>query len=1362
MERRAWQRTARTRVVGQGREYQIVVARFVIGLLLAVCNIATAAPWMWAGTTGTLDMGCGGIYGTQGVANGKNRPSVRDDCASWIDNSGSLWLFGGRGTDIVGTWGDQDDLWKYDPVSGQWIWMKGSNYSNGAAHYGSLGIPAAANTPGARHGGIEWTDAAGNFWLFGGLGPGGYRNDLWRYEPGTGNWTWMKGSTVAEGGDYGIQGVPSGSSRPGGRVGSVSWIDGSGALWLFGGYGLDGTTVTGSLNDLWKYDPGTGNWTWMEGSSACDQAGAYGTQGTPAVTNTPGGREYAVGWIDGSGALWLFGGKGYDSAGDRGSLNDLWKYDPASGNWTWVKGSNLKDQVGEYGTQGTPAPANTPGARQGSVCWRKSASTFCLFGGNNWSFVPVFGDMNDLWEFDTATSNWTWMQGSDSLDRRGVYGTRGVAAAGNYPGTRAYGTAARDATGAVWLFGGWGSDAVGYEGPMNDFWRYDPSTTYWTWMSGATARVVIGHYGSRGIPATANTPGGRNDAVSWGNGSDTLWVFGGRGHAATADYGWLNDLWKYDRLTGQWSWMKGSDATYQAGTYGSVGSPAPGNTPGGREAAVSWRGDMETLWLFGGLGLAGYEIGGKLNDLWRYDPVSGNWTWMKGSNSVGQAGTYGALGTPDPSNTPGGRSDASEWRVSSGELWLFGGEGLDTSGTEGMLNDLWRYDPATGNWTWEKGSSAAAQPGVYGTQGTTARSNTPGSRESAVSWKEASGILWLFGGFGNDGVGGTGNLNDLWKYDIGSGNWTWMKGSNVREQAGVYGTRGVPDPANTPGARAEAAAWIDESGVLWLFGGGGFDGSGVPGTLNDLWKYDPVTNNWTWVAGSSAVDQIGVCGIPGTQSPTNAPGGRGECVSWRDVEGGLWLLGGEGLDCGSFSTVLNDLWCYSPPRVIMRMEEEFSTDKTNMQPGGTTGWTPFGASEDNPVLDYDAANDALRITIATGSTPRVNGWMSANSEWLPYSSVGTDQYVRGKFYVFRSDQMNMSDLNQVPNIRLRLATRFAQNSMLEVFNHLSGDVSGTNAGRDLVMTDNPDTPSVYRVDFDPVDVPALAVAGEGVLRGFECYCLEPQENGAIELAEAWIGTYPAAALPDAGPDVLLEKLFETTPTDAGQLGVSDALADGPFFMKFILTAPGILGAQIALDGSTDPFYMENTTGVTLDSSLVASNRVGLVVREFTEMGDNTGRIRVEPDRQYKVRWHVLSNSNANTNPQLRLRSRALKFMWSQKFELGGALASGALNNAIAMEALPGVGTMNPDQQSPGENGGWYTLLMHTPMNPEIKPVQSYLASLPGPGSASTSMRDIKLGMDLLDTLSGSPRSVEESGWFTLIRIEMRAYDLVPD
>jgi len=52
--------------------------------------------------------------------------------------------------------------------------------------YGTQGVPAATNVPGARGYSASWTDSVGSLWLFGGagwdsVGTIGGLNDLWVY-----------------------------------------------------------------------------------------------------------------------------------------------------------------------------------------------------------------------------------------------------------------------------------------------------------------------------------------------------------------------------------------------------------------------------------------------------------------------------------------------------------------------------------------------------------------------------------------------------------------------------------------------------------------------------------------------------------------------------------------------------------------------------------------------------------------------------------------------------------------------------------------------------------------------------------------------------------------------------------------------------------------------------------------------------------------------------------------------------------------------------------------------------------------------------------------------------------------------------
>ena len=446
--------------------------------------------------------------------------------------------------------------------------------------------------------------------------------------------------------------------------------------------------------------PTQNEWTWESGSTTVDQAGIYGVQGTPAPGNTPGGRVDACSWPDAVGDFWLFGGYGSGSPEEYGDLNDLWKY--SQGKWTWVSGSNHIEQAGTYGTQGTPAAANVPGARYEAACWSDPEGNFWLFGGTGIDSTGTRGELNDLWKY--SGGQWAWMCGPntasqpDGYIQPGVYGTQGTPAPGNVPGPRFDASSWADSSGNLWLFGGEGWDSTGTLGILNDLWKY--SGGEWTWMSGSNTANQYGTYGTLGTPAPGNVPGARANPVTWVDDSGALWLFGGEGNDLNGiqcekdPYAPcnLNDLWKYSG--GEWTWMGGPNVAQQSGIYGTQGTAAPGNIPGARWVAVSWTDAAGNFWLFGGFGYdsrTNPQVYGDLNDLWKYS--GGEWTWMSGSNDAGQTGIYGTQGTADSTNVPGCRDSAISWIDRSGNLWLFGGGDYLSIAHGGKFNDLWMYQP---------------------------------------------------------------------------------------------------------------------------------------------------------------------------------------------------------------------------------------------------------------------------------------------------------------------------------------------------------------------------------------------------------------------------------------------------------------------------------------------------------------------------------------------------------------------------------------------------------------------------------------------------------------------------------------------
>jgi hypothetical protein len=395
------------------------------------------------------------------------------------------------------------DLWKFDVVIKQWTWMKGSCFSAqtsntvGRCVYGLQGVSSVSNTPGNRTDCCTWTDAAGDLWLFGGTGgdsvinnTGGPKNDIWKYNIASNSWTWMKGSKLFGiiTGTYGTQGIMAPSNNPGARSANAYWRDASGDFWLFGGAGY-GTSAAanGVLNDIWKYSVSANQWVWIKGSSGINSPGSYGTIGVSVAANNPSARGSSFFWNDKNGNFWIYGGYGYDGASNYGSLNDLWKYNPTSNQWVWMKGTNIKNQVPVYGTMNVPTITTRPGSMGSGGCWADSTGNLWLSNSFGTNSVATDFYVNIMWKYNVTTNQWTWVKGPNILaNQPGNFGTMNISAASNIPGGR-NSPSFWTRNGEFWLFGGFGfgSSPSSYA-LLNDLWRFIPCYTATTLATNTT------------------------------------------------------------------------------------------------------------------------------------------------------------------------------------------------------------------------------------------------------------------------------------------------------------------------------------------------------------------------------------------------------------------------------------------------------------------------------------------------------------------------------------------------------------------------------------------------------------------------------------------------------------------------------------------------------------------------------------------------------------------------------------------------------------------------------------------------------------------------------------------------------------
>src|SRR5690606_15617448 len=146
---------------------------------------------------------------------------------------------------------------------------------------------------------------------------------------------------------------------------AASWTDSDGNFYLFGGdyasvypHGPGTLALPSVVADMWKYDASSREWTELFPARFNDPGNSDSNQG-PVY---PRPRFSAMHWKNPDGIFMLLGGQTYELLSNSGSaqtdhalLNDLWSFDPETGQWEIIHQNTLSE------TQ--PAP------RSGATLW---------------------------------------------------------------------------------------------------------------------------------------------------------------------------------------------------------------------------------------------------------------------------------------------------------------------------------------------------------------------------------------------------------------------------------------------------------------------------------------------------------------------------------------------------------------------------------------------------------------------------------------------------------------------------------------------------------------------------------------------------------------------------------------------------------------------------------------------------------------------------------------------------------------------------------------------------------------------------------------------------------------------------------
>src|SRR5690606_5877794 len=136
-------------------------------------------------------------------------------------------------------------------------------------------------------------------------------------------------------------------------------------------------------------------------------------------------------------------------------------------------------------------------------------------------------------------------------------------------------------------------------------------------------------------------------------------------------------------------------------------------------------------------------------------------------------------------------------------------------------------------------------------------------------------------------------------------------------------------------------------------------------------------------------------------------------------------------------------------------------------------------------IDLEAsANEVSFIVRPSVGRFRNAGWIADTG--FKVSDVGAGNFLRGKFYVYASNEES-APINTVPNFRIRLqnemsvltsanydyaATGIGNTPHEPYYGTVNFPVQESIVGQSLRPSPDSTKPSLYRLDFDPIEVPA--------------------------------------------------------------------------------------------------------------------------------------------------------------------------------------------------------------------------------------------------------------------------------------------------
>ncbi|MGC4121273.1 MAG: kelch repeat-containing protein [Myxococcales bacterium] len=446
----------------------------------------------------------------------------------------------------------------------------------------------------------------------------------------------------------------------------------------------------------------------------------------------------------------------------------------------------------------------------------------------------------------------------------------------------------------------------------------------WTWDGAAWSKSSPLDLAKDGNPSTR-----ARHAMAYDAERDRVVLFGGTDHNGQP----LDDTWEWDGV----EWV----------------ARAPHESPPARFShALVYDPARRKVVLFGGQTLDAQGRTTYLSDLWEWNGT----TWAKGANATPPSGRAGHAMAMD---------------TARGRLVLFGGKGLDASGTAMVTKDTWEYDgaawkriPADAPPKARQFAAAAFMPerGVVLFGGEDGQSEDAQRFDDTWVWsgqawtqlqlpvspdKRSLHVLVFDSGRNRAVLVGGKDDNDLFEdtWELEGDRWLARTGPSSEERA--------------PEARAGHAMAQDEArGVTVLFGGANADADGNRLYLDDVWEWD----------GTSWTDRTPAASEPRPLARMSA------AMAYDRVRQRVVLHGGVD-DVGPF----DDTWEWDGAR----WKERTPTDP-NASPGLRYGHVMVFDDHEGEMVLYGGTDERYKGWASFADT-----WLWDGSLWRPARYAGT-------------------------------------------------------------------------------------------------------------------------------------------------------------------------------------------------------------------------------------------------------------------------------------------------------------------------------------------------------------------------------------